>query len=201
MLLPEPPKFSVPFVWITSAKITLERKRKICRYFVNGTIQSNSCFDAKKLPVPFDGKFSPKFPYKWQALEITRANMAGVGQLWTCNDQQITLEIFLNKPTKPRQNWHFFLTCFVPALFYRCLHPGLTSDLTSFSLLTNFTSSGTFVLRKYLSLVFLKKKSDVWRTSAPFFDRSSHIDNFKEARTFLYARWFVFEWRFSAGMI
>ena len=83
-------------------------------------------------------------------------------------NQQITLEIFLNKPTKTRQNWHFFLTCFVPALFYRCLHPGLTSDLASFSPLTNFTSSGTFALRKYLSLVFFKKKSDVWRTSAPF---------------------------------
>ena len=127
--------------------------------------------------------------------------MAGVGQLRTSNNQQITLEIFLNKPTKTRQNWHFFLTCFVPALFYRCLHPGLTSDLTSFSPLTNFTSSGTFALRKYLSLVFFKKKSDVWRTSAPFFYRSSHIDNFKVAEPFYMRVGYVFEWRFSAGMI
>ena len=74
-----------------------------------------------------------------------------------------------NKPTKTRQNWHCFLTCFVPALLYRCLHPGLTSDLTSFFPLNNFTSSGTFALRKYLSLAFFKKESDVLRTSAPFF--------------------------------
>ena len=97
-----------------------------------------------------------------------------------------------NKPTKTRQNWHCFLTCFLPALLYRCLHPGLTSDLTSFSPLTNFTSSGTFALRKYLSLVFFKKEYDVWRTSAPFFDRSSHIDNFKVARAYLHARWLCF---------
>ena len=106
--------------------------------------------------------------------------------------QDYKLSLRENKPTKTRQNWHCFLTCFLPALLYRCLHPGLTSDLTSFSPLTNFTSSGTFALRKFLSLVFFKKESDVWRTSAPFFDRSSHIDNFKVARTYLHARWLCF---------
>ena len=36
---PKQPKFSVPFVWITSARLHVERKRKIYRYFVNGKTQ------------------------------------------------------------------------------------------------------------------------------------------------------------------
>ena len=40
--LPKRPKFLVPFVWIS--RLHVERKRKIDRYFVNGTIQSRSCF-------------------------------------------------------------------------------------------------------------------------------------------------------------
>ena len=43
------PKFSVPFVWITSARLQAERKRNIYRYFVNGTIQSRSCFRCQKI--------------------------------------------------------------------------------------------------------------------------------------------------------
>ena len=46
--LPKRPKFSVPFVWITSARLHVERKRKIYRYFVNGTTQSRSCFRCPK---------------------------------------------------------------------------------------------------------------------------------------------------------
>ena len=46
--LPKRPKVSVPFVWITSARFHLERKRKIYRYFVNGTTQSRSCFRCQK---------------------------------------------------------------------------------------------------------------------------------------------------------
>ena len=46
--LPKRPKFSVPFVWITSARLHVERKRKIYRYFVNGTTQSRSCFRCEK---------------------------------------------------------------------------------------------------------------------------------------------------------
>ena len=46
--LPKRPKFSVPFVWITSARLQVERKRTICRYFVNGTTQSRSCFRCQK---------------------------------------------------------------------------------------------------------------------------------------------------------
>ena len=59
--LPKRPKFSAPYVWITSARLHVERKRKIYRYFVNGTTQSRSCFRCQKIPVPFDGNFSPKF--------------------------------------------------------------------------------------------------------------------------------------------
>ena len=106
-----------------------------------------------------------------------------------------------NRQRQDKTGILFFLTCFIPALFYRCLHPGLTSDLTSFFPLTNFTSSGTFALRKYLSLAFFKMKSDVWRTSAPFYDRSSHIDNLKVAEPFYMRVGYVFEWRFTAGMI
>ena len=46
--LPKRPKFSVPFVWITSARLQVGRKRKIYRYFVNGTTQSRSCFRCPK---------------------------------------------------------------------------------------------------------------------------------------------------------
>ena len=46
--LPKRPKFSVPFVWITSATLHVERKRKIYQYFVNGTTQSCSCFRRQK---------------------------------------------------------------------------------------------------------------------------------------------------------
>ena len=42
--LPKRPKFSVPFVWITSARLHVERERKIYRHFVNGITQSRSCF-------------------------------------------------------------------------------------------------------------------------------------------------------------
>ena len=46
--LPKRPKFSVPFVWITSAGLQVERKRKIYWYFVSGTTQSRSCFRCRK---------------------------------------------------------------------------------------------------------------------------------------------------------
>ena len=61
--LPKQPRFSVPFVWITSVGLHVERKRKIYRYFVNGTTQFRSCVLCQKhIPVPFDGNFSPSFP-------------------------------------------------------------------------------------------------------------------------------------------
>ena len=47
--LPKRPKFSVPFVWITSARLHLERKRKLYRYFVNGAAQSRSCFRYQRI--------------------------------------------------------------------------------------------------------------------------------------------------------
>ena len=37
-----------PFVQITTARLQVERKRKIYRYFVNGTTQSRSCFLCQK---------------------------------------------------------------------------------------------------------------------------------------------------------
>ena len=46
--LPKRPKFSVPFVWITSPRLHVERKRKISRYVVNSTTQSRSCFRHQK---------------------------------------------------------------------------------------------------------------------------------------------------------
>ena len=46
--LPKWPKFPVPFVWITSARLHVQRKWKIYEYFVNGTTQSRSCFQCQK---------------------------------------------------------------------------------------------------------------------------------------------------------
>ena len=63
--LPKRPKFSVPFVWITRARLQVERKRKIYRYFVNGTTQSHSCFRCpKKWQYHLTEIFFPKFPFK-----------------------------------------------------------------------------------------------------------------------------------------
>ena len=45
---PKRPKFSVPFVCITSVRLHFQRKRKLYRYFVNGTTQSHSCFRCPK---------------------------------------------------------------------------------------------------------------------------------------------------------
>ena len=46
--LPKRPKFSVPFLWITSARLHVQRERKIYLYFVNGSTQSCSCFRCQK---------------------------------------------------------------------------------------------------------------------------------------------------------
>ena len=47
-LLPKRPKFSVPFVWITSARLHVERKRIIYRYFVMVQLNPVPVFGAKK---------------------------------------------------------------------------------------------------------------------------------------------------------
>ena len=57
--LPKQSEFSVPFVCITNARLQVERKRKIYRYFVNSTLNPVPVFGAKKIPVPFEGRFSP----------------------------------------------------------------------------------------------------------------------------------------------
>ena len=46
--LPKRPKVFLPFFWITSARLQVERKRKIYLYFVNGTTQSRPCFRHQK---------------------------------------------------------------------------------------------------------------------------------------------------------
>ena len=58
LFLPKRPKFSVPFVWITSARLHVQRKRKLYRYFVNGTTQSRSCFRCQKNTSTIWRKFS-----------------------------------------------------------------------------------------------------------------------------------------------
>ena len=47
-VFPKRPRFSVPFDWITRARLHVQRKRKLYRYFVNGTTQSRSCFRCPK---------------------------------------------------------------------------------------------------------------------------------------------------------
>ena len=63
--LPKRAKFSVPFVWI-SARLQVERKRKIYRYFLDGITQSCSCLRCpKKYRHHLTEIFDRKFPYKW----------------------------------------------------------------------------------------------------------------------------------------
>ena len=47
----------------TSARLPLERKRKIYQYFVHGTALRREKKE-KKIPLQFNGKFLPKFSYK-----------------------------------------------------------------------------------------------------------------------------------------
>ena len=63
--LPTRPKFSVLFVCITSTRLQVERKRKIYWYFCKLYNSIPFLFSMqKKIPLPFDGNFSPQFLYK-----------------------------------------------------------------------------------------------------------------------------------------
>ena len=64
--LPKRPKSSVPFVWITSVRLLVKRKRKIYRVFCKLYNSIPFLFSVpKKIPLLFDGNVSTKFPYKW----------------------------------------------------------------------------------------------------------------------------------------
>ena len=69
--LPKQPKFFVPFVWITRTRLQVERKRKIYRYFVNGTTQSRSCFRCQK-------------KYQYHLTEIFHRNSRANGKCSLC---------------------------------------------------------------------------------------------------------------------
>ena len=61
--LPKRPKFSVPFVWITSARLYPEEAKTLpvfCKWY-NSILFLSS---VPKKPVPFEGNFPPKFPCK-----------------------------------------------------------------------------------------------------------------------------------------
>ena len=49
--LPKRPKISVPFFWITSSTLHVEKKRNIYRYSVHGTTQSCFCIRCQKKPI------------------------------------------------------------------------------------------------------------------------------------------------------
>ena len=56
-------KFVVPLVWIISAMLQVERKRKNLPVFCKWYNSIPFLFSVpQKIPVPFDGNFSPKFP-------------------------------------------------------------------------------------------------------------------------------------------
>ena len=61
----------LPIVWIASARLHLERKRKLYRYFVNGTTQSRSCFRCPK-------------KYQYYLKEIFHRNFRENGKRATC---------------------------------------------------------------------------------------------------------------------
>ena len=61
---PKRPKFSVLFVCITSLRLHFQRKRKLYRYFVNGTTQSRSCFRCPKNYQYLWRKFSTEISVK-----------------------------------------------------------------------------------------------------------------------------------------
>ena len=79
--LPKQPKFSVPFVWITSARLHVERKWKIYRYFVNGTTQSRFFFRQKKKK------------YQYHLTEIFHRNVRSNGKRLGLISQKATLHV------------------------------------------------------------------------------------------------------------
>ena len=59
----------LPIVWIASARLHLERKRKLYRYFVNGTTQSRSCFRCQKNTSTIWRKFSTEISVKMVSVQ------------------------------------------------------------------------------------------------------------------------------------
>ena len=73
--LPKRPNFSVPFVWITSASLHLEKAKTLpvfCKWYNSIPFLFSV---PKKIPVPFDGNFPPKFSCKWEVLQIISARL------------------------------------------------------------------------------------------------------------------------------
>ena len=64
-------RFSVLFVCITSARLHIERKWKIYRYFVNGTTQSRSCFWCQKNTSSIWRKFFTKISVQMVTLLLS----------------------------------------------------------------------------------------------------------------------------------
>ena len=78
------PRFSVPFVWITSPGLHVQRKRKLYRYFVNGTTQFRSRFRCPK-----------KYHYHWT--EIYHRNFLANGKRSCSNVKRSPLLWLHNK--------------------------------------------------------------------------------------------------------
>ena len=112
--LPKRPKFSVPFVWITSARLHVERKRKIYRYFVNGTTQSRSCFRCPK-------------KYQYHLTEIFHRNFRANGKRsWTSGVPprkfytRHKIEALVWKVSRKRKSWTSDKTTFFIKQINKC---------------------------------------------------------------------------------
>ena len=98
--LPKRPTFSIPLARITSARLQVERKRKIYWCFINGTTQSRSCFRCEK-------------KYQYHLTEIFRRNFRTNGKRskWSkvpCLRKQRKGRCL--NPGPPIRNWHEVLT-------------------------------------------------------------------------------------------
>ena len=83
--------FSVPFVWITSVRFHVERKRKIYQYFANGTTQSCSCFRRKKITSTIWWKFFTKI----------------FVQMVSAHRKEEDEQTDLLKTMEGKKNWHY----------------------------------------------------------------------------------------------
>ena len=95
-------KFFAPFVWITSDRLQVERKRKIYRYFVNGTTQSRSCFRCQN-------------KYQYHLTEICHRNFRTNGKRsWP---QVIFLKfIYFPEPPDPTQSYPSCMSIYLKSL-------------------------------------------------------------------------------------
>ena len=116
--LPKRQKFPVPFVWINSARLHVERERNIYRYFVNGTTQSSSCFRCQKNISTIGRKFFTEISLQMVSADRNenqenqkKENSRSRSRFFSSWDSQQQWQL-ANRPSSLRIRLHSLDSCF-----------------------------------------------------------------------------------------